>query len=104
MTSDFALATCDEILRELGVRLREQRLAQSLKQSELAAMAGVSVGTVKKLEHSGVSSLESVVRVVQALGLSGELQGLFLLQRQSIAQMALAEKAKRQRAPRSKRA
>ena len=99
---DFAFATHAEILQALGARLREQRLAQGLKQAELAAMAGVALGTVKKLEHSGVSSFETVVRVVQALGLTDQLQGLFQLPRQSIAQMAQAEQAQRKRAPRSK--
>lgn len=99
---DFALASHDEILRELGLRLRAQRLAQSLSQKELAGMAGVAIGTVKTLEQTGVSSLETLVRAVLALNLTDHLQPLFALQQQSIAQMAEAEKAKRKRAPRSK--
>lgn len=99
---DPELATVTEILRELGARLRQQRLAQQLSQQELAAMAGIALGTVKKLERSGVSSLETVVRVVQALGLADELQTLFVLKRNSIAQMALAAQPQRQRAPRKR--
>lgn len=100
---DFAFATQEEILRELGERLRTQRLAQSLTQKDLAAMAGLALGTVKTLERSGSCSLETLIRVVQVLGLSDELQRLFVLQRQSIAQMQQAEQAMRQRAPRSKK-
>src|SRR3990167_3807458 len=99
---DFACATCNEILQELGTRLRAQRLAQGLRQTELAAMAGVSAGTVKTLERSGVSSLETVIRVVQALGLTDALQSLFELQHQSIAQMEKADQSRRVRAPRRK--
>ena len=99
---DPALATPNEILHELGGRLRQQRLAQQLSQQELAAMAGVALGTVKKLESSGVSSLETVVRVVQALGLADELQPLFVLKRNSIAQMLQAAQPLRQRAPRKR--
>lgn len=100
---DLGLATIDEILRELGERLRQQRLAQQLSQQDLAQMAGLALGTVKKLEHSGVSSLATVVRVVQALGLANDLQGLFVLQRNSIAQMVHAAQSQRQRAPRKPR-
>lgn len=100
---DFALATHEEILRELGGRLRAQRLVQGLRQVDLASMAGVSVGTLKALESSGTSSLQAWVRVLAALGLQQDLQPLFVLQKQSIAQMALAHqmaRKPRQRAPR----
>ncbi|AUT48568.1 helix-turn-helix domain-containing protein [Achromobacter sp. AONIH1] len=97
----FNLASTAEILRALGSRLRIQRLAQGLPQRELAQMAGLSLGALRKLEGSGQSSLETLIRVTQALGLVDELQDLFVLRRQSIAQMAQAESAgQRQRAPR----
>lgn len=97
----LTLAPNHEILQTLGQRLRAQRLAQELPQQELAQMAGLSLGALRKLEGSGQSSLETLIRVVQALGLVDELQGLFVLQRRSIAQMDQAETAgRRQRAPR----
>ena len=99
---DFAFATCDEILPELGARLRAQRLAQSLTQQQLADMANVSLGTVKTLERSGSSSLETLVRVVQALGLADDLAPLFELKLHSIAHMQTLSQAKRQRASRPK--
>ena len=90
-----------EILQTLGHRLRAQRLAQGVPQRELAQMAGLSLGALRKLESSGQSSLETLVRAVQALGLADELEVLFVLKRQSIAQMEKAEAAsQRQRAPR----
>lgn len=99
----FHLSTFSEVLHALGVRLREQRLAQSLTQRELAQMAGLSLGALRKLETNGQCSLETLVRVAQALGLLEELDALFVLKRQSIAQMEQAEVAsRRQRAPRKK--
>ena len=99
----FRLSTPIEILHALGVRLREQRLAQSLTQRELAQMAGLSLGALRKLESDGQCSLETLVRVVQALGLLDELDDLFVLKRQSIAQMAQVDLvSRRQRAPRKK--
>ena len=98
------MSPVDEIRHALGRRLRAQRLAQSLPQRELAQMAGLSLGALRKLEGGGQCSLETWVRVVQALGLAGELDGLFTLKRQSIAQMEQAEVAsRRQRAPRRSR-
>jgi transcriptional regulator with XRE-family HTH domain len=98
------MASNDEILHELGGRLRAQRLAQGLPQAELAAMAGVSLGTIKSLERGAASSMDTFIRVVQALGLTDHLQPLFELPRQSIAQMEQAQRAQRVRAPRRKRA
>ena len=47
----FILATHAEILKALGERLRLLRLMQSLTQQELAEMAGLSPGAVRKLEQ-----------------------------------------------------
>ncbi len=99
----FNLSTYAEILQELGARLREQRLAQSLTQRELAEMAGLSLGALRKLETDGQCSLETLVRIAQALGLLEALDDLFVLKRQSIAQMQQVDLvSRRQRAPRKK--
>ncbi|MGH8192570.1 MAG: helix-turn-helix domain-containing protein [Rhodanobacteraceae bacterium] len=83
--------------------MRDQRLAQDLSQTRLADMAGVSLGALRNLEKAGRCSLETFVAVVQALGLTGELEGLLVLKRQSIAQMERAEAVgRRQRASRGK--
>lgn len=97
----FVLAPAKEILQTLGGRVREQRLAQELPQRELAEMAGLSLGAIRKLETSGQSSLDTLVRVIQALGLTAELEEWLVLKRTSIADMERAEMAhRRQRAPR----
>ncbi|MCE4555306.1 helix-turn-helix domain-containing protein [Roseateles cellulosilyticus] len=97
---DFGFATADEIAQELAARLRAARLTQGLQQSELALRAGVSAGTVKALEKNGQSTITSLIRVVQALGLTQDLQQAFVLEVRSIAQMEQAQRAQRQRAPR----
>jgi transcriptional regulator with XRE-family HTH domain len=97
---DFDLAPLSRICTELGARLRTQRLAQMVSQAELAQRAGVSTGTIKNIERKGQASLESIVRVAQALNLSHELQGLFKLHITSIADMEKAEATtRRHRAP-----
>lgn len=100
----FDFSSIGEIQSVLGERLRAQRLAQGLPQRELAQMAGLSLGALRKLEASGQCSLETLIRTVQALGLVEELQPLFVLKRESIAQMEQAEAAgRRLRAPRRRR-
>jgi len=96
----FELATVDEIATELGSRLRDQRLAQNLTQEELASRAGVSRGTVRNLETKGQASMESLLRIVAALGLAGSLSELFVRRALSIREMDAASKA-RKRASRS---
>ncbi|BHH85090.1 helix-turn-helix domain-containing protein [Desulforhopalus sp. 52FAK] len=97
---DIGFSTYEEVCKELGARLKAQRLAQLLTQEELAARAGVSAGTVKNIENKGQSSIESVVRLGLALGLADHFQELFNLQVKSIAQMEQKEQSKRIRAPR----
>ncbi|MBS0339315.1 MAG: helix-turn-helix transcriptional regulator [Proteobacteria bacterium] len=86
----FELATTSEIGTEIGQRLQAQRLAQNLTQAEVAARAGVSKGTVQNLESKGQATLESLVKVVMALGLVSELSGLFVLRATSIKQLEAA--------------
>ncbi len=97
---DIGFATYEEVCKELGARLKAQRLAQMLTQEELAVRAGLSTGTVKNIENKGQSSIESVVRLGLALGLADHFQELFKLQVKSIAQMDQAEQSKRIRASR----
>lgn len=98
---EFALATEKEIRTELTTRLRKQRVAKGVSMTLLAKRAGVGRATLQRLETTGDCTLENFVRVVQALGLVQELQGLLALKILSIAQMEQqAGQAKRVRAPR----
>ena len=47
------LFTPETICRTLGERLRALRLARNLSQQDLAAMSGVSLSTVRRLESAG---------------------------------------------------
>src|SRR6188474_1459026 len=98
---DIKLATPDELVHELGSRLRTQRLASRVTQQELAQRAGVALGAIKKLESDGNTTLQTFVRVVQALSLTSDLENVLMLKPHiSIAEMERAAMAPRQRARR----
>ncbi len=96
----FALFTSQEIVAELGQRLRAQRLLQNLQQDELASRAGISERALRNIEKSGRATFDNVVRVVMALGLAEELSGLLEVKPKSIKAMEAAS-VKRQRASRA---
>lgn len=101
---NFELATAEEVCKQLGQRLKQQRLSQNICQADLAARAGVSTGTIKNLERKGQCSLDTLAHIVMALGLGTDLEALFQLKVHSIAQMEQAATAVRPRASRRKRA
>lgn len=84
---DFNLASPAEICAALGERLKAARHAKGLQQAELALRAGISRNTLLALESHGQGSMATLVRVASALGVVDQLQSLFVLQIQSIAQL-----------------
>jgi len=100
---DFNFANHVEVRLELGQRLRAQRMLLDLSQLELAQRAGLSKGTVSNLESAGQGTLESLVRVVQALGLVHELQELFIPKPVTIAHLQAVEQPMRKRVSRRPR-
>lgn len=95
----FDLSTPDEIAQEIGDRIRANRLAQNLSQSELAARAGISERALRNFERSGKGTFDLFLRTTSALGLTGVLSELFVLKPKSIKDMERASQ-KRQRASR----
>lgn len=56
-----------ELLKELGVRIRETRLAVPMPQRELAARAGISLRTVNSIESGNDVSFLTVIKVMRVL-------------------------------------
>lgn len=65
--SSFRFQTPEELLRELGSRLRELRIRRGLEQAELAERAGVAVRTLGALERGQGSTTETLLRVLKGL-------------------------------------
>ena len=95
------MQTAHGIMRGIGQRLRDRRLAGGLTQDQLAKRAGVSRPTLIRMEAGGNIGLEPLVRVAMALDAGAEFLGLFPpVDRRSLDQI-LADQRKPQRARRS---
>lgn len=72
----YDLASSAQVIADLGSRLEQVRLSRNQTQAQLAQQAGVSARTVMRLEKGEASSLDTFVRVMQALGLSSYLEAI----------------------------
>jgi putative transcriptional regulator len=73
---DFSTASSEAIIAALGQRLDEIRLSRNTSQADLAREAGVSRSTLTRLQSGKPVSLDSFVRVMQALRLTDHLAAL----------------------------
>lgn len=73
---DFSTASSEAIIEALCKRLDEIRLSRNLSQAELAAEAGVSRRTMNRLADGQSISLDSFLRIMQALHLTDHLAAL----------------------------
>jgi transcriptional regulator with XRE-family HTH domain len=73
---DYRLASVDQIAGSLGERAAAARLSKNMTQKQLAEIAGVGVNTVQRLESGDNPRLDTLIRVLKALGLSGNLEAI----------------------------
>jgi len=95
---DFEFAAPGEIRLALAERLKAVRLGLNMQQSELAAAAGVSRGTVQNLDSKAQCSFDSLVRIAMALGVAVDLASVFVRKPTSITEMEATERPTRRRA------
>lgn len=70
------LSSNEQVLSELGSRIRAARIDTPLTQAELAKRAGVSLSTVAMLERGKDVRLSSVLCILRALGMLGAMDAL----------------------------
>ena len=73
---DFKVASTNTIIKALFERIEEIRLSRNISQAALAKEAGVSRSTITRLADGQGVSVDSFVRVMQALGLTDHLEAL----------------------------
>jgi transcriptional regulator with XRE-family HTH domain len=66
-----------EVAVHIAQAMRSMRLSQNLSQETLSSRSGVSLGVLKKFEHTGKISLESLLKLALALGHLNEFMDLF---------------------------
>ncbi|MFN9525556.1 MAG: helix-turn-helix domain-containing protein [Pseudomonadaceae bacterium] len=95
---NLSLIKPGEVVKLLCTRLRQERLSQQMTQAEVAARAGIGVGTLSNLEAGRSVAFDSVVRVAMVLGRLNELERLFMPQLESLDDIRRYEQgAQRQR-------
>jgi transcriptional regulator with XRE-family HTH domain len=60
--------TTEELLGSLGERIRKLRLSKDLLREDVAKKSGVSLRTLASLEKNGRGTVETLLRVLRALG------------------------------------
>lgn len=68
----MVLKTPDDIRLEIAERFKTRRLSEAVTQRELAARSGMSVGSLKRFETTGLVALDSLLRLALALGCLGD--------------------------------
>lgn len=71
-----AIKTAEELLQTLAGNIRALRINQGLSQQEAAAKAGLSLRTLVNLEDDGRSTVETLLRVLRALGVAEPFSSL----------------------------
>jgi transcriptional regulator with XRE-family HTH domain len=73
----MTLYTPRELVSQVGARAKALRLAQGIRQEDLARSAGVSVATLKRFEATGQATFEVVTRIAVALRAEPDFNQLF---------------------------
>lgn len=69
--------TTKEICMEIAKNARVKRKGMKLTQEEFSKKAGISLGSLKRFERTGMISLESLVKIAFACDCTAELEQLF---------------------------
>ena len=86
------------ILEELGKRIAQHRLNENLTQEELAKEAGIGTNTIYRIEQGHSTQLSNLVRILRALKMVSNLNGLIDAPPLSPIQEAKSHKKERRRA------
>ncbi len=65
------------VLAEVGERIRDLRLNRNVSQEELSERSGVSTRTISQIESGGNTSLETLIKLMRALGVLDRLDVMF---------------------------
>lgn len=75
------------ILKEIGERIKDIRIARNMTQEEMAENAGVSLSTVRRLEKGEGTTLDNFLRILRLFNLLQNVELLVPTQQQSVEDM-----------------
>lgn len=64
------------LARELGRKIEAFRLSQNMRQDDVARMTGLSRSTIVRVESGKGGTIDSLIRIVKALGIEERLDNL----------------------------
>lgn len=85
----------EAILKNIARRMKRTRLELNLTQVAMAMRSGISLGSLKRFEHSGEISLKNLVMIAVAIDATEEFNLLFSSKKyQSIDELLVQAKTK----------
>ena len=98
----MTIGSKEDVLKRIGVALREHRLAMNLPQSVVAARSGVSLTAVKHLESGAGATLGTFVQICRTLNQDGWIAAIE--PNDTVSPIAYADALKKATAKKRKRA
>lgn len=74
---NWLFLTEQEILKEIGERIKKIRLQHNLTQKEMSDEVGLSVSTISLIEQGKSTTTESLIRILTRLNRLKELESVF---------------------------
>ncbi len=90
---NWIFLTEQEILKEIGLRIKEIRLQHNLTQKVMSKEVGLSVSTISLIEQGKPTTLESLIRILIRLNRIKDLEVVFRVS-EDLEQKMRFEKAK----------
>ncbi len=67
----------DNVAKDIAARAKQLRLALNITQQQLAEKTGVSLGSIKRFETTGLISLQNLLRIAITLNAVDDFTNLF---------------------------
>lgn len=74
---NWLFLTEQEILKDIGEKLKKIRLQHNLTQKEMSEEVGLSVSTISLIEKGNSTTLESLIRILIRLNRIKDLESVF---------------------------
>ncbi len=74
---NWLFLTEQEILKEIGIRIKKIRLQHNLTQKDISEEVGLSVSTISLIEQGKSTTVESLIRILMRLNRIKDFESVF---------------------------